>query len=418
MAEQKIDRIENLVSHLQTNDCISFFNYHIVEYIINKFGDDADKGKLHDYENKLAKFCRRSVFEIPQDIFGPVPKHKEKLAFKVTQKLQVGNLPSTSRSTSASTTFTLSLEDVQTIRETVAKALCLENGRRLTFLGASKGCVELTFSAPRDVIDMMKTQLRSSAPTESGNGSSASLANLEKIGIHLLCGPPGKPHVFKATGTSVSLQWSKPEYRGFHPIQYYLVHCQLVNNPNTNLDTLQTRGEKPIVEIMNLPQNGTLIIKVQAVTTIGHGIESDHERVKLSCTNFRRQSERRASFSSQFASVRPRAYTSTVTPDLNTDILNKDHFDELVIKLSTLRSRNKWYEIGDKLGLKPEILNRIKRDYNNNQNLCLRNMLTNWLDQGNASKKALCEALKAVGLHDQSDDLAAGSFGTWKVTAL
>ena len=80
-----------------------------------------------------------------------------------------------------------------------------------------------------DVTDMMKTQLRSSAPitTESGTSSSASLANLEKIGIRLLCGPPGKPHIFKATGTSVSLQRSKPEYQGFHPIQYYFVHCQL-----------------------------------------------------------------------------------------------------------------------------------------------------------------------------------------------
>ena len=45
-------------------------------------------------------------------------------------------------------------------------------------------------------------------------------------------------------------------------------------------------------------------------------------------------------------------------------------------------------------------------------------MIANWFDQGNATKKALCEVLNTVGLHDQSNDLAAGSLGHWEVTTL
>ena len=43
----------------------------------------------------------------------------------------------------------MSLNDAQIVRDKVAKALHLENSWRLNFHGASKGCIELTFSATK-----------------------------------------------------------------------------------------------------------------------------------------------------------------------------------------------------------------------------------------------------------------------------
>ena len=61
----------------------------------------------------------------------------------------------------------------------------------------------VTFSAPKVVIDAMKTQLRSSPPTVSGTSCSTGLADLEKIGIRTLCGPPSiyKPFAHEITNT-------------------------------------------------------------------------------------------------------------------------------------------------------------------------------------------------------------------------
>ena len=259
---------------------------------------------------------------------------------------------------------------------------------------------------------MMKTRLISIPRRVSGKGSNAGLADLEKIGIHLLCGPPGKPHV-NVTNTSVCLQWSKPEYQlneNFYPIQSYLVYAPLVNDPTTKLDAWPTSGEMLSVEITSLPQNAMLTFKVQAVTSIGHGVESKESNyIKLSS-----QGGGDPSFSSRYAaqSSRPRANTTSAAEGNTTETLTSDYLDELLIKLS--RARWKWYEIGNKLGLKPEILNRIK-DNNNNLTHFLRNMLIMWLDQGNATKKALCEALYAVGFRDRSSSLADGSLGHWKL---
>ena len=115
---QEINSINKLINHLVENNYISFFNYHIVQYIITKFGEDADKRALNDYETKFKEFCQKNVFEIPQDVLGPVPRNEEKLAFKVTQALElIDHLPLRHKSggdnsAPSSPTLTLSLDDV------------------------------------------------------------------------------------------------------------------------------------------------------------------------------------------------------------------------------------------------------------------------------------------------------------------
>lgn len=308
LPDEEFKSIYSLVRYLVENNHISFFNYHIVEYIITEFGRNADKRVLNEYETKFKEFCRRSVFKIPQDALGSTPRNEEKLAFKITdmfaKEISLKPIPGGENSPEyPNNSPTLSLRDAQMIRDKIAKVLCLENRWRLNYLGASPGCVELTFSAPKNIIDDMKTQLRSSAQ-EHSTTSVANLADLDKIGIQLLCAPPGKPNVFKTTDSSIHLQWTEPEYHGFYPIKYYLVHCKPVNNPTTKLITRQTKEEKYIIDTIDLPLKETVTFKIQAVTKIGHGAESEEsDHIKLSSTRFRRQSERRLSFSLKFSSA-------------------------------------------------------------------------------------------------------------------
>ena len=67
--------------------CLSFFNYHIIQRLVKNHGSDKDKRKLHTYEESLKKFCQRSVFEVPQNVFGRVLSNGVKVAFKVTNEM-------------------------------------------------------------------------------------------------------------------------------------------------------------------------------------------------------------------------------------------------------------------------------------------------------------------------------------------
>ena len=95
----------NLVSSLEKEDCIrqikradtipkifvaltpckSFLNYKIVDSIVSTFGPDDNKKIMKDYVTAFNKFCRRSAFEIPCNIF-PKSKDQNILSVKLTSK--------------------------------------------------------------------------------------------------------------------------------------------------------------------------------------------------------------------------------------------------------------------------------------------------------------------------------------------
>ena len=84
---RNLNSVNVLMGHLLQNGYISFFNYHIVQDLISRYGTDKDKEKLGEYETKFKMFCKRSVFEVPTYIFGTVPSDGEILAFKVTSEM-------------------------------------------------------------------------------------------------------------------------------------------------------------------------------------------------------------------------------------------------------------------------------------------------------------------------------------------
>ena len=48
----------------------SFFNYHIIEHLIDHHGSADDHKRLEDYVSDFKIFCQRSVFQVPPEVYG------------------------------------------------------------------------------------------------------------------------------------------------------------------------------------------------------------------------------------------------------------------------------------------------------------------------------------------------------------
>ena len=287
--------IDTIMDYLQRNKYISFINFHILEDLISKYciEDNALQNSLHSYQEKFRVFCKRSIFEVPQDAYGTLPTDGERLKFKVTNDF-VASLPCNMKEDDdlhqeenrivkkSSKSLKVSVSDTLTIQHRIAEALgpALNNVGHLVFLGALKGCVELTFSAPRSVMNSVKqmiTNTDSSVPVESI--VSANFTDLEAEGIHILSGPPGKPKAIKdmVTYDAITLEWSEPECKDFYPVQCYYVHYRSVADPPRRWTTIITENSNTQFEIGKLPQNKIpFIFKLQAVSEIGIGLESEY----------------------------------------------------------------------------------------------------------------------------------------------
>ena len=46
-------------------NCISFFNYHVIEHIVNELGTDQDRAELQNYERNFDEYSKRRVYECP-----------------------------------------------------------------------------------------------------------------------------------------------------------------------------------------------------------------------------------------------------------------------------------------------------------------------------------------------------------------
>ena len=277
MPPLEINSASAIMEYLNKN--ISCFNYDNVKLIIDKFGTDKDKESLRAYEIRFKNFCERSVFEVPEAVFGSPPDHgHEMLAFKVTDQIIKSSPPTGDHGLSvdhpaiikSAKTLQMSLHNTLYIQSKIAELLGIENVGCLVFLGASKGCIELKFSAPNAVLDKLKEQHNVETLTELPG-----FVNLKAANIYIMCGPPGKPHAVDVTSNTVNLQWSKPEYQGSHLIQHYCVHYKSLKDPLAKWRTVQSKAFVENMEIGRLSQNETpFVFKVQAVNEIGAGVSS------------------------------------------------------------------------------------------------------------------------------------------------
>ena len=248
---KNVSSVTTIIRSLQEKKYISFFNFHIIQHLVDEHGTDEDKAKLSDYEAKFKGYCQRSVFEVPQAVFGEASDDSQVLAFKVTKHVtnsipsSLLNVHSVKRS---SKTLDLSIDHALTIKGKIARTLGIENNIGcLDFLGAKKGCVELNFSAPCALLDKIKQQHKDNMLTK--------LPDLGTLEINMLCGPPGKPYAVAITGNSINLQWSKPIFHGSHPIEHYNILCKSFYDPSVKWKVLQSKAFKESMDIAGLSQS-------------------------------------------------------------------------------------------------------------------------------------------------------------------
>lgn len=143
----------------------SFFNYEIIQLLIEDLGTDEDKTRMKEYEAAFFEFCQRSVFEIPPHIYGQTLTHGKEhnvIVFKYTP--------------SVATT----LQAVRAIRSEIAKVLGLQPFS-MQLCCVKKGCLELHFLIPAFMTDYVL------ASSESCSKA------LQDIGVRLVS-PVSSPH--------------------------------------------------------------------------------------------------------------------------------------------------------------------------------------------------------------------------------
>ena len=115
----------------------SFFNYHIIEHIIDIFGTEEDRKNLSAYKEALKVFLKRRVFECPENICKPLDgDHRTDLVVKIGKS-------------NSETEF--SMAEILNYQAIVSEILGL-NIAALLLCNISKGCVQLVFQIPKFVV--------------------------------------------------------------------------------------------------------------------------------------------------------------------------------------------------------------------------------------------------------------------------
>ncbi len=114
---------------LRIRDYISFFNYEIVQYLIELLGSPDDQTQLREYCSALDQFCQRNVFEVPAEVFSSKSRNKTAKVFvlKCTERVRVATL-----------------EYVRSLTRRIAEALGLQRAA-LQLCSVRQGCLELHF---------------------------------------------------------------------------------------------------------------------------------------------------------------------------------------------------------------------------------------------------------------------------------
>ncbi|XP_064407279.1 uncharacterized protein LOC135352075 isoform X4 [Halichondria panicea] len=126
--KQEIKNAKNLAQVFMTlRDYISFFNYEIVQYLIELLGSPDDQAQLREYCSALDQFCKRNMFEVPAEAFSSKSRIKTAKVFVIKCTERVATL-----------------EYVKRLIPRIAKALRLQRAA-LQLCSVRQGCLELHF---------------------------------------------------------------------------------------------------------------------------------------------------------------------------------------------------------------------------------------------------------------------------------
>jgi hypothetical protein len=254
---------------------MTFFNYEILEFLVEEMGSSDDKRNLESFCQEFTNFCRHSVFEIPSTMLGHSKEkavEQQKFCVKITKEFKVAllvrcNQQATSSNPGSSNSeerdricapeLDISLEDAKRIQRKLAKVLNLKpSSIYLDSIGF--GSVILTFLLPSDI-------------SLAGLDSNPDAIALSDIGIHILCGPPGKPERKELTSNGLVVQWSQPEY-GCSSLTQYMLFYRSKDSETTPLNDWQKieLGSQQIqICIPDLSDGDTYIFRVSSVSDVG-----------------------------------------------------------------------------------------------------------------------------------------------------
>ena len=264
---QSIDVIFNILRPHMT-----FFNYEILEFLIETIGSNKDKRALQDYLHHFQSFCRRSVFEVPKSIFGHSSEKtmgQQYFHVKITKTFKAAFLSEcTSEDGSSSEIICspklgISLENAKHIQRKLAVLLKLKISS-LYLDSVSAGSTILTFLIPANI-------------SLAGLDSDPDIIALSSNGIHILCGPPGKPEPKELTSNGLVVQWSQPEY-GLPSLAKYILYYQKKWNTLSEWQKLEISSLETHTCVPDLSDGDTYVFKICTVSdvrTLQYSDESD-----------------------------------------------------------------------------------------------------------------------------------------------
>ena len=112
-------------------DYISFFNFHVIEHIVDGLGTDQDRVYLQNYQKEFDEYSKRRLFECPP-VYGPMSNvdHAD-LVVKLDSVYEK---------------FTV--KELENFEHRLSKILCVSPRSVLRLCWVEKGCLQLVFQVP------------------------------------------------------------------------------------------------------------------------------------------------------------------------------------------------------------------------------------------------------------------------------
>ena len=116
---------------LVLKDYFSFFNYHIIEYIIKALGTAEDKARLQKYKDDFNQYAKRRIFEC-QSEFGQISDiYHADIFVKVDAQYE-----------------NYTVAEIEVLRHKLSEILRVSSQGVLRLCRVEEGCFQLTFQVP------------------------------------------------------------------------------------------------------------------------------------------------------------------------------------------------------------------------------------------------------------------------------
>ena len=112
-------------------DYFSFFNYHVIEHIVNELGTDKDRVELQNYEKEYDQYSKRRIYECPPE-YG--------------SKSSTGHVDLVAKVDSVYEDFTV--KELQKFQYRLSRILHVSPQSVLHLCRVEEGCLQLIFQVP------------------------------------------------------------------------------------------------------------------------------------------------------------------------------------------------------------------------------------------------------------------------------